>query len=169
MGFRRSEVRILSPRHRKGWRNTELRRPLFFPPEALVGNWIGNPGVSRRVVPKDADGHRQRNWRLDKRAGLSAYPWKRENCSYVRIIPGTGPQRTHGSSKSAKTRHQLGKHPDGVRCRAPGQSYNLLAHALLYSRRNSSGQLRCELPCEGTCAMSPPVRRGGTHRLCTPG
>src|SRR6266851_1708546 len=82
MGFRRSLVRIQSPRHCKGWRDNKLRRPLFFPPEARVGNWIGNPGVSRRVVPErrkrpppkePAVGQREQTSRLTRGNGRTAH------------------------------------------------------------------------------------------------
>jgi integrase len=96
MGFRRPLVRIQWPRHRKGWRDNKLRRPLFLPPKA----WVGNSGVARRVIPKDAEGHRQRNRRAANMSRLSAYPWKRENCSCVRIIRGIGLPRTPGLSRS---------------------------------------------------------------------
>src|SRR5438270_13549528 len=38
MGFRRSEVRILSPRHRKGCRDNQLRQPFFTRDAVEVGS-----------------------------------------------------------------------------------------------------------------------------------
>src|SRR5262245_59342217 len=82
MGFRRSLVRIQSPRHRKGRRDNQLRRPLFFPPEARVGNWIGNPGAPSRVVPErrrrppptePAGGQQEQASRLTRGNGRTAH------------------------------------------------------------------------------------------------
>src|SRR5689334_14098194 len=46
MGFRRSEVRTLSPRHRKASRDNMFRLALFFDQEAGLANSLANsPGV----------------------------------------------------------------------------------------------------------------------------
>ena len=114
MGFRRSLVRIQSPRHRKGWRNNKLRQPLFFPPEARVGNWVGNPGVPRRVVPEDAGpspeepaaGQQEQASRLTRGNGRI--------CSCVRIIRGIWAAKNAWFVEIGNARHQLGKHPENA-------------------------------------------------------
>src|SRR5579884_2857554 len=110
MGFRRSLVRIQSPRRRKGRRNLYLRRPLFLFPDARVGNWVGNPGVARRVVRKDA-GLRRTAGPYSRPLGLAVetgellmrpnhpWYWTAKNAWFVEV----GDQR-----------HNLGKHRDDL-------------------------------------------------------
>src|SRR5690242_20160129 len=114
MGFRRSLVRIQSPRHRKGWRNNELRRPLFLPPRAWVGNWIGNPGLTCRVVP-------ERRTRAPPKESASV---QKEQALGLPVETGELLMRPHHpwywAAKNAwfveigDTRHNLGKHPENV-------------------------------------------------------
>src|SRR5262249_49085308 len=114
MGFRRSLVRIQSPRHRKGCQDNQFWQPLLFPPEARVGNWVGNPGVSRRVVaerrrrpaPEEpGPGHKSRPFGLPVETGellmRTHHPWywAAKNAWFVEI---------------GDTRHRLRQHPENV-------------------------------------------------------
>src|SRR5262249_33384990 len=114
MGFRRSEVRILSPRHRKGWRDNKLRRLLFFPPEAWVGNWVGNPGEARRVVP----GRRRRPSPMDRATGRKSrplgFPGETGKLLMRPHHPWYWAAKTAWFVEIGNTRHNLGKQPENI-------------------------------------------------------